>query len=92
MYINLTDYFDRLFDLYFSFKRAPVSQWAKRWSTDLAVLDSIPAGSGNFFKRKRGSISMIIIPLMLSVPKWIYANSADQDQTHHKAAPDQGKQ
>ena len=35
-------------------KGAPVGQWVKRWPTDLAVADSIPAGE-NLSNRKQGS-------------------------------------
>ena len=36
---------------------APVAQWVKRWSTELAVPGSSPAWDGELFNRKRGSIA-----------------------------------
>ena len=40
-------------------KGIPVAQWAscKRWSADLEVPGSTPAGSGNLFIRRQGSVA-----------------------------------
>ena len=37
--------------------RSPVTQWVKRWPTDLVVPGSIPALGGDLFNRKRDSIA-----------------------------------
>ena len=44
---------------------APVAQWVKRWPTDLAVLGSSPALSGDLFNRKPGATAH---SLALSLP------------------------